>query len=134
MPGMKRTLADASAPPQPFAKKRKVIHKLHHTQPTHIPEPISAELDSTGVNKGFFDKQLQRAIAVSCAAAGYTSTKPEALEMFHGLVDGCKSLGSRRGADPWPQAAQLTVNSHAQLYHAGPIVYAFRQAHRNRHE
>lgn len=90
--GMKRTLVEEAAPSygEPHAKKRRVIHKLYHTQPTqHIHEPISAELDFTGQSKEFFDRQLQRAIAIECKGLGYDGAAPDAMERFRALVDGC---------------------------------------------
>lgn len=93
--GMKRTLAEESVPSygEPHPKKRKVIHQLHHTQPIqNIPEPISAELDFTGQSREFFDEQLKRAIAIECRGIGYDSARPEAIEKFRGLVDGCMHI------------------------------------------
>ncbi|KAF2020378.1 hypothetical protein BU24DRAFT_416084 [Aaosphaeria arxii CBS 175.79] len=87
MPGMKRSNVETTLS-EPHAKKRKIVRQLHHLQQAHVPEPISAEQDPTGVNRDFFDQQLQRAIAIECKAIGFDGTRPDALEMFRGLVDG----------------------------------------------
>ena len=91
--GTKRMHAAESVPTygEPHAKKRKVIHQLHHTQPVqHITDPISGEVDSFGGdNKDFFDQQLRRAIAIQCKGVGFESARPDALEKFRGLVDSC---------------------------------------------
>ncbi|KAF2257748.1 hypothetical protein CC78DRAFT_538304 [Lojkania enalia] len=88
--GMKRSHPGATAPSygKPPLKKRKVVHKLHHTQPIHnVREPISAELDQNGEYKDFFDHQLRRAIAMECKGIGFDGARPEALQGFAGLVD-----------------------------------------------
>lgn len=85
---MKRTFLEESTPAQSQIKKRKVTHYLHHTQPSYIPEPSNAELDYTGQHNDFFGQQLERAIALQCKGIGYDSMRPEAMEMFRGLVDG----------------------------------------------
>ena len=90
--GMKRAHAADIVPiyGEPHAKKRKVLHRLQHTQPVqHIVDPISAELDGFGNNKDFFDQQLRRAIAIQCRGVGFESARPDALEEFRGLVDSC---------------------------------------------
>jgi hypothetical protein len=95
--GMKRSFIDDPAPSYrgPPAKKRKVTRQLHHTQPVqHIQEPVSAELDFTGQSKEFFDRQLQRAIAIELKAVGFDGARPDAMEDFRGLVDQCTSAGS----------------------------------------
>ncbi|RAR15988.1 bromodomain associated domain protein [Stemphylium lycopersici] len=72
--------------PQPT--KRRVVRALHHTQPLqHITDPISAEFDSYGESKDFFDEQLRRAIAIQCRSIGFESARPDALEEFRALVD-----------------------------------------------
>ncbi|KAF2106124.1 transcription factor TFIID complex subunit 8 C-term-domain-containing protein [Lophiotrema nucula] len=88
--GMKRSYSGATAPSYgaPHAKKRKVVRRLHHAQPIqHIVEPVNAEFSSDPEYKDFFDKQLRRAIAVECKGIGFDGAKPEAMEMFKGLVD-----------------------------------------------
>ena len=90
--GMKRAHAAETVPMngKPCTKKRKVLHQLHHTQPVHcIVDPISAELDSFGDRKDFFDQQLRRAIAIQCRGIGFEGAAPDALEEFRGLVDSC---------------------------------------------
>lgn len=90
--GMKRAHDADSLPTygQPHHKKRKVVHQLHHTQPTHhIADPINADIGDFGDSKEFFDQQLRRAIAIQCRAIGFESARPEALEEFRGLVDSC---------------------------------------------
>ncbi|KAF2125879.1 hypothetical protein P153DRAFT_299314 [Dothidotthia symphoricarpi CBS 119687] len=87
--GMKRAHAAETVPTygEPHAKKRKVLHKLHHTQPVqHIIDPISAE-DGLGDAKDFFDSQLRRAIAIQCRSVGFEGARPDALEDFRALVD-----------------------------------------------
>jgi hypothetical protein len=98
--GMKRTFAEESVPSygEPHPKKRKVIHQLHHTQPIqNIVEPISAEHDVTGQSREFFEQQLKRAIAIECKGIGFDSARPEAIEKFRGLVDGCMYTSSKCG-------------------------------------
>ncbi|KAF2275114.1 uncharacterized protein EI97DRAFT_468370 [Westerdykella ornata] len=88
--GMKRALAgEAGATHAERAlKKRKVEHRLQHTQPIErIVEFISTEHDGTGTTKEFFDKQLQRAIAVECRAAGFDVAEPQAMERFRAMTD-----------------------------------------------
>jgi transcription initiation factor TFIID subunit 8 len=88
--GMKRAYAGEAAPSygEPHHKKRKVLHRLHHTQPTeHIVEHTNGEFG--GESKDFFDHQLRRAIALQCKAIGFDSARPEVLEMFRGMVDSC---------------------------------------------
>lgn len=90
--GMKRAHVAENAPThgEPQQKKRRVVHTLHHTQPIHhIVDPISAEFDSYGESKDFFDQQLRRAIAIQCKSIGFESARPDALEEFRGLVDSC---------------------------------------------
>lgn len=104
--GMKRAYAaDAvSSYAEPRAKKRKVLHQLHHTQPVHhIVDPVSAELDNFGNNKDFFDQQLRRAIAIQCRGVGFESARPDALEEFRGLVDSCMPSPAlmRKLVGPW---------------------------------
>lgn len=99
--GMKRAHAAESVPTygEPHPKKRKVLHQLHHTQPTqHIADPISAELDGFGESKDFFDQQLRRAIAIQCRSIGFETARPDALEEFRGLVDSCMASPSLRRA------------------------------------
>lgn len=90
---MKRAHVAENAPMhggEPQQKKRRVLHRLHHTQPlNHIADPISAELDSFGESKDFFDQQLRRAIAIQCKSIGFESARPDALEQFRALVDSC---------------------------------------------
>lgn len=93
--GMKRTLAGETAPQhdnRPM-KKRRIVHKLHHTQPTeNIRESISGELEAAnGENHGFFEQQLDRAIAIECLNVGFDGATPGAVEEMRGLVDGCMS-------------------------------------------
>lgn len=92
--GMKRAF-DAEAVPaygEPHPKKRKVEHRLHHTQPVHhIVDPISAEIGDFGDCKDFFDQQLRRAIAIQCRGIGFDSARPDALEEFRALADSCMS-------------------------------------------
>lgn len=88
--GMKRAFAEEAAPSygELHHKKRKVLHQLKHAQPTeHIVEHTNGEFG--GESKDFFDHQLRRAIALQCKAIGFDSARPEVLEMFRGLVDGC---------------------------------------------
>lgn len=96
--GMKWPRAAESAPTygEPPSKKRKVTHKLNHTQPIqHIAEPIGGGFGATG-DKQFFDTQLQRAIAIQCKGVGFDGARPEALEMFRSLVDACTAPGNMR--------------------------------------
>lgn len=89
--GMKRAHAEEAIPTygEPHPKKRKVVHKLQHTQPIqHIVEPLGGGFGAAG-DKQFFDHQLRRAIAVQCKGIGFDSSRPEALEQFSGLVDDC---------------------------------------------
>ncbi|KAF2798725.1 hypothetical protein K505DRAFT_371463 [Melanomma pulvis-pyrius CBS 109.77] len=88
--GMKRAHAGEATPAygEPHPKKRKVVHRLHITQPIeNIIEHTSGELDTSGESKDFFDHQLRRAIALQCKCIGIDSARPEVLEMFRGLVD-----------------------------------------------
>jgi transcription initiation factor TFIID subunit 8 len=88
--GMKRAYGEEAAPAygEPHPKKRKLLHRLHHTQPTeHIIEHTNGEFG--GESKDFFDHQLRRAIALQCKAIGFDSARPEVLEMFRGMVDSC---------------------------------------------
>jgi transcription initiation factor TFIID subunit 8 len=86
--GMKRAHAAESAPAN--YKKRKVLHRLQHTQPVqHIVDPISAEIGEFGDSKDFFDQQLRRAIAIQCRGIGFEGARPDALEEFRALVDSC---------------------------------------------
>ncbi|KAF1843118.1 uncharacterized protein K460DRAFT_139778 [Cucurbitaria berberidis CBS 394.84] len=89
--GMKRAHDAAETVPtygEAHPKKRKVVHQLRHTQPVqHIVDPISAELDSFGGSKDFFDQQLRRAIAIQCKGMGFDTARPDALDEFRGLVD-----------------------------------------------
>ncbi|KAF2713041.1 hypothetical protein K504DRAFT_461623 [Pleomassaria siparia CBS 279.74] len=88
--GMKRAHAEEAAPSygEPHHKKRRVLHQLHHTQPTeHIIEHTSGEFDTDSESKDFFEQQLRRAIAVQCKSIGFDSARPEVLEMFRGMVD-----------------------------------------------
>lgn len=97
--GMKRAYAAESVPTygEPHPKKRKVVHKLHHTQPIQqIVEPVSAEIDPTGESKDFFDHQLLRAIALECKGVGFDGARPEVLEQFRALVDSCMASLSRQ--------------------------------------
>ncbi|CAI6333701.1 unnamed protein product [Periconia digitata] len=87
--GLKRVRDEEAVPTygEAHPKKRKVVHRLHHTQPTHqITEPNNGGFGATG-DKQFFDFQLRRAIAVQCKGIGFDSARPEALEQFSGLVD-----------------------------------------------
>lgn len=87
--GMKRARAEESSAPT-GVKKRKVNHEIQHAQPVHhIVEHTSAELDSFGVSKDFFDEQLRRAIAIECKAIGFDTARPDALEEFRALTESC---------------------------------------------
>ncbi|CAA9958888.1 hypothetical protein PTNB73_01016 [Pyrenophora teres f. teres] len=83
-----RVAEDAPAYGEPHSKRRQVVRTLQHTQPIeHIVDPISAELDTYGESKDFFDQQLRRAIAIQCKAIGFESARPDALEDFRALVE-----------------------------------------------
>lgn len=91
--GMKRARVVENAPKygEPHSKRRQVVRALHHTQPIeHIVDPISAELDTYGESKDFFDQQLRRAIAIQCKAIGFEGARPDALEEFRALVESCR--------------------------------------------
>jgi len=87
---MKRAREDTtSANEQSQAKKRKVEHRLHHTQPVErIVEPLSGSFGVSGDSR-FVDHQVRRAIAISCKSIGFDGAEPHAIESFHGLVDRC---------------------------------------------
>lgn len=88
---------------EPHAKKRKVLHQLHHTQPVqHIVDPINAE-HGVGEEKDFFDSQLRRAIAIQCRSIGFEGARPDALEDFRALVDSCM-------ASPFLPCAQVLAS------------------------
>ncbi|KAF2635740.1 hypothetical protein P280DRAFT_411180 [Massarina eburnea CBS 473.64] len=87
--GMKRTRTDEAAPPHgvPNLKKRKVIRGLRHTQPTqHIVEPVGGGFGAQG-DKGFFDQNLKRAIAIQLNGAGFASATADAMESMRGMVE-----------------------------------------------
>ena len=125
--GMKGNSIEGPAPSygEPHPKKRKLTHKLHHTQPTqHISETLNAEIDPFGVNKDFFDRQLQRAIAIECKTVGFDGARPEALEAFRGLADGCKSLLSLQSdLSDFSKITSLTICSHAPFSRTCPTEY-----------
>lgn len=105
-------------------KKRKVLHKLHHTQPVqYLVDPISAEF-GFGDSKDFYDQQLRRAIAIQCKSLGFDSARPDALEEFRGLVDSCTTNVRASGA--W-----LTQRRHDQVFNTRANVHDQRATYRN---
>lgn len=123
--GATAAMKRAHAPQQ---KKRRVVHALHHTQPLqHIPDPISAEFDSYGESKDFFDQQLRRAIAIQCRSIGFEGARPDALEEFRALVDSCMpSL-----CDGTCDFVGLTRPRHDQFPSPSTDVYDQLAPHRN---
>ncbi|KAF2729179.1 hypothetical protein EJ04DRAFT_502764 [Polyplosphaeria fusca] len=91
--GMKRSFsgeARALAYGEPHPKKRRILHKVQHAQPTqHIIEPINAEFDvgNGSEYKNFFHDQLRRAIAIQCKADGFDGATPEGMQFFTAMVD-----------------------------------------------
>lgn len=99
--GMKRAFVEEAASyGERYPKKQKVTHRIHHKQPLeNIHEYINAEGDQTRYSRDFFNQQLNRAIAIECRSMGFDSARPEAVEKFRGMVDGCMS--SFRSTPSW---------------------------------
>ncbi|USP78492.1 hypothetical protein yc1106_05766 [Curvularia clavata] len=117
--GMKRAHVAENAPThgESQQKKRRVVHALHHTQPIqHIVDPISAEFDSFGESKDFFDQQLRRAIAIQCKSIGFESARPDALEEFRGLVDSYMSHFLSQVRKSMSSARRTETVAHDWIY------------------
>ncbi|KAL5116430.1 hypothetical protein ACEQ8H_005666 [Pleosporales sp. CAS-2024a] len=117
--GMKRAHAADSVPTygEPHSKKQKVLHQLRHIQPVHhIVDPISAEFDSFGDQKGFFDQQLRRSIAIQCKAQGFDTATPEALEGFASLVDSYMSKFLSQVQKSMSSARRTETVAHDWIY------------------
>jgi transcription initiation factor TFIID subunit 8 len=92
--GMKRPYEEVSVPTygQPHPKKRKVVHRLRHTQPvSHFAEPLGGGFGAAD-DQEFVASQLRRAIAIQCKAIGFDGAKPEALEAMAARVQDCTAL------------------------------------------
>lgn len=92
--GMKRPYEEVSVPTygQPHPKKRKVVHRLHHTQPvSHLVEPLGGGFGAAD-DQEFINRQLQRAIAIQCKGVGFDTARPEAIESLAGYVHDCTAL------------------------------------------
>ncbi|KAF2477163.1 uncharacterized protein BDR25DRAFT_300187 [Lindgomyces ingoldianus] len=116
--GLKRAHAgDADPSCGLHAKKRRVVHRLQHLQPTqNIVETLNAECDTTGQHKDFFTQQLKRGIAIELKAVGFDSARPEAMERMYGLVDNFMTDFLARVRKSMASARRTSTIPHDWIY------------------
>ncbi|OCL10775.1 hypothetical protein AOQ84DRAFT_288561 [Glonium stellatum] len=65
----------------PDGKRRRIHHRLQHTQPIHVDPAVTPQ------DELFFKSQMLRAISLHLRAIGFDSVKPTALEAFRAEVE-----------------------------------------------
>ncbi|KAL1600722.1 hypothetical protein SLS60_007110 [Paraconiothyrium brasiliense] len=120
--GMKRPYEEVSVPTygETHPKKRKVVHRLRHTQPvSQFVEPLGGGFGAADDGE-FVNAYLRRAIAIQCKGVGFDGAKPEAIEamaarvhdyMSHFTDNIRKSMSSARRTVPVPHDFVYALNS-----------------------